>query len=70
MSDKIFADTNIFIYAHTDLDLQKQAKAQAILSAGSIVISTKVINEFENASRKKFNKEWEEITKVIHEITG
>ncbi len=70
MNDRIFADTNLFIYAHTDMDIQKQVKAQVILRAGSIFISTQVINEFINAARKKFNKEWAEVTKVVHEITG
>ena len=68
MSDRIFVDSNIFIYAHTDLDLQKQSIAQELLRSKTIFITTQVINEFINASRKKFYKDWKEITKVVEEI--
>ena len=68
MSDNIFVDSNIFIYAHTNLDSQKQIKAQQLLTAEKIFISTQVVNEFINACNKKFKKEWKEINRVGLEI--
>ena len=32
MNDKIFIDSNVLIYAHTDLDLHKQSIAQEIIT--------------------------------------
>ena len=68
MKDNIFIDSNILLYAHTDLDIDKQAKAQELLLSDKIFISTQVLNEFINASRKKFKKEWHEIQEVLKEI--
>ena len=70
MSDKYFVDSNILIYAHTNLDIRKQKIAQQTLSVGSFFISTQVINEFINASRRKFKKDWKEIKNVVDEISS
>jgi predicted nucleic acid-binding protein len=58
MSDKVFIDTNILLYARIDDGTTKHGKARALLTTGlagaEISISIQVINEyFVNALRKR-----------------
>lgn len=50
MSDRVFLDTNIVVYAHDKTDPDKKAKSQAILfeclRTGTGVISAQVLSEF------------------------
>ncbi|MDR1256484.1 MAG: PIN domain-containing protein [Spirochaetaceae bacterium] len=61
MSDKVFLDTNILLYAKIDDGTAKHAKARALLTRGvaetEISVSIQVINEyFVNALRKNIDK--------------
>lgn len=47
MAERVFVDTNVFVYAVDEADPGKQERAHEVLrSAGAIVISTQVLNEF------------------------
>lgn len=50
MSDRVFLDTNVLVYAYDQHDLNKQAKAQDLLTSGmtteSAVLSSQVLGEF------------------------
>jgi len=50
MSDKVFLDTNVLVYAYDQSEPEKQARAQALLSWGiereKAVLSTQVLGEF------------------------
>jgi predicted nucleic acid-binding protein len=50
MSDRIFLDTNVLVYAFDDSDLKKQKRAWEILEhsslAGQAILSTQVLQEF------------------------
>ncbi len=52
MSDRVFVDSNIFLYAFCTKDLRKQ-KIAADIVTGTIFISTQVINEVSNNMLKK-----------------
>ena len=67
MKDKIFIDSNVLIYAHTDLDVRKQSIAQGIITNDYTVISTQVLQETSNILFKKFKFSWPEILIVIRE---
>ena len=69
MNDRIFLDTNILIYAHTDVDLLKQIKAQLIIREQNITISTQVLQETANILSKKLKQSWTDISKVLAELT-
>lgn len=47
MQDKTFIDSNIFLYAFSDLDTKKQKIASKIVSKRNF-ISTQVLNEVSN----------------------
>lgn len=70
MSDKSFLDTNILIYAHTDLDLRKQVVAQQTIASEDTCLSTQVIQEAANILFKKFQFAWPDIQAVLMEAIG
>ena len=61
MPDRVFLDTNIFIYAHDAGSLDKQSKSREIIArladAGDGVISTQVMQEFFVAATRKLGVE-------------
>jgi predicted nucleic acid-binding protein len=59
MSDKLFFDTNVLIYAVTN-DADRAPPALAWLSRGGTV-SVQVLNEFTNTARRKLNLPWSEV---------
>ncbi len=67
MKDNCFVDSNILIYAHTNLDTAKQVVSQSLLKSENLFISVQVLNELVNVFRKKFNKDWKSIEKIIAE---
>ena len=69
MNDKFFLDTNVIIYAHTDLDLRKQQIAQQLISLNETIVSTQVLQETANILFKKFQFPWSEILTVLAEAS-
>ena len=43
MSDSVFLDTNILVYAYSDTELQKQTIARKLVSENISFISTQVL---------------------------
>jgi predicted nucleic acid-binding protein len=69
MKDKIFLDSNVIIYAHTDLDIKKKKIAQDLISSENFTyISTQVLQEVANTLSKKFKHSWADITRVIDQL--
>lgn len=66
-SDKVFLDTNIIIYAHTDLEPGKQKTAQQLMAQCQTVISTQVLQETANTLVRKFQHSWQDVGKVASE---
>ena len=57
MKDRVFVDTNVLIYASTDNDKLKQARALSFLRnciGIETFISTQVLSEFYSAMRKNY----------------
>ncbi|XDD52262.1 PIN domain-containing protein [Leptospira sp. WS92.C1] len=58
MKDKIFLDTNLFVYNFDTVDLTKQKRSKEIISTAlsttNYLISYQVIQEFSNVALKKF----------------
>ncbi len=70
MKDRVFFDTNILVYSHTDLDTLKQTIAQELIHSSNSYISTQVLQELGNTLRKKFNQDWVNISKVLEEVSS
>jgi predicted nucleic acid-binding protein len=68
MKDRCFLDSNVLVYAYTNLDLRKQSLAQKAANSPKSYISTQVCNEFVNAMRKKFKLEWSDIQLLFENI--
>ncbi len=66
MNDKVFLDTNILVYAHTDMDAVKQSTAQGLISShNNTFISSQVFQELANTLNKKFKLHWPEVQNVL-----
>jgi len=68
MSDKYFLDTNVAVYAYSDIDLYKQQIAQTLLDSELAFISTQVLQEIANTFLRKFKKNWQDVEKIINEL--
>ncbi|HFC00930.1 MAG TPA: PIN domain-containing protein [Phaeodactylibacter sp.] len=66
--NKVFLDTNLPVYAHTNVDVPKQQKIQHIITTENTVISTQVFKEAANVLSKKFGFAWKDIQKVLQEM--
>ena len=69
MNDKAFFDTNVLVYAHTDIDIKKRQAAQDLISGKKYtVISTQVLQEISNTLFRKFKHSWPDVSSVIQQL--
>ena len=68
MSDKVFLDTNVVLYAFRR-DHARSQVAEAILAAGG-TLSVQVLNEFVAVARRKLGKSWDEIRRALDILRG
>jgi len=69
MPDKVFIDTNVFIYYQRSDNPQKQAIAKNLLKNNTCVASTQVISEISNILTKKYPTLEKEIELFLQDIT-
>ena len=69
MNDSVFLDTNILVYAHTDLDIVKQSVAQNLIADSPSFISTQVLQELSNTLNRKFKHTWDDVANVLLDAT-
>ncbi len=69
MSDSLFLDTNILVYAYSETELQKQGIARKLVSENISFVSTQVLQELSNTLSRKFKKSWPEIAKAVKEVS-
>ena len=69
MPDKVFIDTNIFIYYQRTDDEKKQAIAKKLLENNNCVASTQVISEISNVLTKKYPTPEKDIELFLQDIT-
>ncbi|MDR3243635.1 MAG: PIN domain-containing protein [Elusimicrobiota bacterium] len=68
-ADKVFLDTNILVYLHSDADVLKYKKAVAIIEDyENCIVSTQVLSEFCNVCIKKLKRLPQEIESTIDDI--
>lgn len=66
MSDKLFFDTNILIYAVAN-DRERTPSALRWLSRGGS-ISVQVLNEFTNTARRKLDRPWDDVLAALEAL--
>ena len=73
MSDKVFVDSNIFLYTLDGNDKKRRERAKAQLSALSttqrVVISTQVLNEVYAVATRKLGVDPVMAKRFIHQLT-
>jgi predicted nucleic acid-binding protein len=68
MRDKVFVDTNVFVYLYSDSDSAKRECAYSVLNRYDCQISTQVLNEFSNVCIKKWQLPEDRISELIDQI--
>ncbi|MCL2860068.1 MAG: PIN domain-containing protein [Oscillospiraceae bacterium] len=68
MQDKVFIDTNIFVYLYSSDEKDKKEKCLSAIGNYDCYTSTQAINELINVLIKKFNVKPNIIKEVIDEI--
>ena len=66
MSDKVFFDTTILIYALSEGD-SRATTAEELLDSGGVV-SVPVLNEFAAVARRKLGMSWDEVGEALSAI--
>lgn len=67
MSDSVFFDTNILVYAYSVTEPQKQAIARKLIAESESFISTQVLQELTNIITKKFKFSYQAATEAVKE---
>ena len=71
MKDKIFVDTNVFVYAYSDDDILKHKTAKKLLqndlTEDFVIVSTQILNEFYSVMSKSKSSH-QEIASYVKEI--
>jgi len=68
MNDKVFLDTNVFIYLYSEDEPEKQSIALGIFGSAQCVTSTQVLNEFCSVCLRKLGMPSSEVLLSIKEI--
>ena len=68
MNDKVFVDTNIFVYLYSVDEDEKCTRAFDALERHNCVTSTQVLNEFANFCIKKWKLVLSDILPALNEI--
>lgn len=66
MSDRVFFDTTILIYALSEGD-PRAAAAENLLNSGGL-ISVQVLNEFVSVARRKLGMPWDDVVEALSAI--
>ncbi len=65
---KVFLDTNVIIYAYSLDQAEKCRISRALVESGNAVISVQVLNEYCNATRKKYPHLFDRVEETLHEL--
>ena len=68
MKDKVFLDSNIFIYVYSDSEQTKSAICKNAICKNICCTSTQALNELSNVCIKKWNIDIKSIENAIDEI--
>lgn len=66
MSDSVFFDTTILIYAISEEDARTSIAERLLASGGSL--SVQVLNEFAAVAKRKLNMSWTEIVEALDAV--
>ena len=70
MSDKIFLDTNIFVYTQSSVETRKRNISTEIIENYDCQTSTQVLSEVSNVLTKKLNMPIHEVKQIISAINA
>jgi predicted nucleic acid-binding protein len=74
MTDRVFCDTNVLVYAHDSAHPAKREAAQRVifdaLRSGAMVLSTQVLSEYYVAATRKLGLSPVSVLEEMHVLSG
>ena len=67
-NDRVFIDTNVFVYLYSGDESVKRAAAMAALGNGTACVTTQVLGELAQVLTKKFRLPTVNVQEVVHEV--
>ena len=68
MKDRVFLDTNIFVYTQSSVEMKKREVSMGLIDNYECYTSTQVFNEVSNVMLKKLKMSTEEVKQIIAAI--
>ena len=68
MNDRVFIDTNVFVYLYSEDEPEKQSVALDIFEQSHCVTSTQTLNEFSSVCLRKLSMSASDVLHAIEEI--
>jgi predicted nucleic acid-binding protein len=68
-NDRVFIDTNVFVYLYSGDESVKRAAAMAALGSGMACVTTQVLGELAHVLTKKFLLSTAKVQAVVHEVS-
>jgi predicted nucleic acid-binding protein len=65
MQDKVFVDSNIFVYLQSTTDEEKRNISKRVVDDFDCVLSTQVLNEVSNVLSRKAQMSFEQVGEII-----
>ena len=69
-NDRVFIDTNVFVYLYSGDESAKRTAAMAALRSGTACVTTQVLGELAHVLTKKFRLPASKVQAVVHEVIG
>jgi predicted nucleic acid-binding protein len=67
-NDRLFIDTNVFVYLYSGDESARKAAAMAAVGKGTACVTTQVLGELANVLTKKFRLPTTNVQAVMHEV--
>lgn len=68
MSDRVFLDTNLFVYTQSAIEPRKRTVSLHVMEQYDCIVSTQVLNEVSNVLIKKLKMRTDDVKQIIMAI--
>ena len=70
MKDRVFVDTNVFVYTQSSVEPQKRSVSLKVLEQYDCCISTQILSEISNVMIKKLKMRIDEVRQVLAAVNA
>ena len=70
MKDKVFLDTNVFVYTQSSIETRKRAISINVIEQEACYVSTQILNEISNVMTKKMKMRTNEVKQIVAAVNA